>query len=259
MKFNNKNVYIGQGVKLGNNVKIADNVTIYDNVEIGDNTIISNDCIIGEPLNGYYSDPNSYTNPTTKIGSDSLIRSHTIIYADCSIGDSFSTGHRVTIREKSIIGNNCRIGTLSDLQGHLKIGNYCWLHSNVHVGQETQLGNFVFVYPYVIFTNDPHPPSSQIMGSTVDDYTQIAVSSVILPGVKIGKHCLIGAHTLVAKNVKDNQLIVGNPGKSIGETNQVISKETGLSHYPWPHNFSRGMPWEDIGYDIWLKLNENDK
>lgn len=258
MKFNNRNVNIGLNVTLGNNVKIGDNVTIYDNVIIEDNSVICNDCVIGEPIGNYYTDIQGYKNPPTRIGKNSLIRSHTIIYADCIIGNDFSTGHRVTIREKSVIGENCRIGTLSDLQGHLQIGDYCWLHSNVHVGQGTRLGNFVFVYPYVVFTNDPHPPSTHIVGAKIGDYSQIAVSSVILPGVQIGKHCLIGAHTLVAKNVADNQLVVGNPGKSVGDVTLIISRETGLSHYPWPYNFDRGMPWENIGYDNWLKSSEND-
>jgi len=257
MKFNNRNVNIGANVVLGENVKLGDNVTIYDNVIIGDNAIICNDCIIGEPLGSYYKEE-TYTNPVTRIGSDCLIRSHTIIYADCVIGDHFSTGHRVTIREKSNIGNNCRIGTLSDLQGNLKIGDYCWLHSNVHVGQKTELGNFVFVYPYVVFTNDPHPPSLVCLGSKIGDYSQVAVSSTILPGVEIGKHVLVGANTLVSKNVSDYQLVVGNPGKPIGDVRALTSKDTGLSHYPWPYNFERGMPWEGIGYDKW-KETEYDR
>ncbi|MBO9674985.1 MAG: hypothetical protein J7577_16175 [Sphingobacteriaceae bacterium] len=258
MKFNNKNISLGLNVTLGNNVKIGDNVTIYDNVTIGDNTIICNNCIIGEPLGDYYFDE-SYQNPRTFIGENSLIRSHTIIYANNEIGDHFSTGHRVTIRENCVIGSNCRVGTLSDLQGNLKIGEYSWLHSNVHVGQGTEIGNFVFVYPYVIFTNDPHPPSSYIVGSKIGDYTQIAVSSVILPGVEIGSNCLIGASTLVSKKIGNNKLVVGNPGKIIGDVESIISKETGLSHYPWPYNFKRGMPWEDIGYDKWLKKQDYDK
>lgn len=251
MKFNNLNTFISPSAVIGSNVKIGDNTIIYDNVEIGDNTIISNDCVIGEPLSTYYEDPANYSNPKTVIGQDSLIRSHSIIYADSFFGSGFSTGHRVTIREKTIVGINCRVGTLSDIQGHSEFGNYCWLHSNVHIGQNSKIGNFVFIYPYVVFTNDPTPPSNICKGPTIGDYTQIAVGAIILPGVQIGEHCLIGAGAVVGKNIENEMLVLGNPAKEIKSVREIKSRETQTSHYPWPFNFERGMPWQDIGYEKW--------
>lgn len=255
MKFNKRNVYISPKAKIGKNVKIGDNTSIYDNVVISDNTIISNDCVIGEPLQDYYFN-NNYNNPETIIGANSLIRSHTIIYSGCKFGENFSTGHRVTIREFSIFGNNCRVGTISDIQGYVTFGNYCWLHSNVHIGQKSTIGNFVFIYPYVVFTNDPTPPSEICIGPTIGDYSQIAVFSVILPGVKIGKHCLVGAGSIVRKDVDDYQLVLGNPAKPIKNVKDIIDRNTGQSHYPWPYNFDRGMPWQGMNYDEWLRKQE---
>lgn len=255
MKFNNKNVFISPKAKIGNNVKIGDNTSIYDNVEIKDNCIIANDCIIGEPLNDYYYN-DQYINPTTIIGENALIRSHAIIYAGNNFGNDFSCGHRVTIRENTIFGNSCRIGTLCDIQGNSEFGNNCWLHSNVHIGQKSKIGNFVFIYPYVVFTNDPTPPSNICVGPSVGDYSQIAVFSVLLPGVKIGKHCLVGAGSIVSKNVEDFQLVLGNPAKQIKNVNDIKDRETGENHYPWPYRFERGMPWEGIGFDKWEEDNE---
>lgn len=255
MKFNNRNVEISPSASLGKNVRIGDNTSILDNVIIGDNTIICNNCVIGEPLNDYYFNE-QYSNPVTEIGKNSLIRSHTIIYGGCSIGDNFSTGHRVTIRENMKIGSHCRIGTLSDLQGSSEMGDYCWLHSSVHIGQHSKIGDFVFIYPYTVFTNDPHPPSNICIGPTVGDYTQIAVGVVLLPGVKLGKNVLVGAQSVVGKDVGDYQLVIGNPAKPIKDVRELIAKETGKSHYPWPYNFERGMPWKDIGYENWMRNNE---
>jgi acetyltransferase-like isoleucine patch superfamily enzyme len=252
MKFNNRNVVISTSAKIGLNVRIGDNTVIYDNVEIGDNTIICNDCIIGEPTNAYYTNEN-YNNPKTVIGENSMIRSHSIIYSDVSIGNDFSTGHRVTIREKTVIGNHCKIGTLSDIQGYCTIGDYCWFHSNVHIGQTSQIGNYVFIYPYVVLTNDPHPPSNICNGPTIKDFAQIAVGSIILPGIQVNEHALIAAHSVVSKDVEKYSLVAGNPAKFIKDVREVKSRETGLPHYPWPNSFKRGMPWEDLGFDKWLK------
>jgi acetyltransferase-like isoleucine patch superfamily enzyme len=250
MKFNNINQRISPKAVIGVNVKIGDNCAIYDNVFIGDNSIICNDCVIGEPLADFYSDPD-YQNPNTVIGNNSMIRSHSIIYAGCKFGDNFSSGHRVTIREFTQMGNNCRVGTLSDLQGHIQFGNHCWLHSNVHIGQKSTIGNYVFIYPYVVFTNDPTPPSNISIGPTVGDFSQIAVLSVLLPGVKIGKHCLIGAGSVVGKDVDDYQLMLGSPAKFIKDVRDIKSRETGEYHYPWPYRFDRGMPWQGTNFDDW--------
>lgn len=259
MKFNNRNVCISPKAKIGNNVKIGDNTVIYDNVVIGDNSIIANDCIIGEPLNDYYF-KEDYQNPETIIGEGALIRSHTIIYSGSVFGKNFSTGHRVTVREKSLFGDNCRLGTVTDIQGYVTFGNNCWLHSNVHIGQQSKIGNFVFIYPYVVLTNDPTPPSNICIGATIGDFSQIAVGTVLLPKTKIGKHSLVGAQSLVGGSYDDYALIAGNPGKFIKDIRELKSKETGESHYPWTYNFDRGMPWEKIGFEKWKTENgyEND-
>lgn len=255
MKFNNRNVFISPKAKIGNNVKIGDNSTIYDNVVLEDNVVICNDCVIGEPNAIYYSNDN-YINPTTVVKENSLIRSHSIIYCGSEFGSNFSTGHRVTIRENTFFGNNCRVGTLCDIQGESTFGNYCWLHSNVHIGQKSTIGNFVFIYPYVVFTNDPTPPSNICLGPTVGDYSQIAVFSVLLPGVKIGQHCLIGAGSVVGKNIPDNQLVIGSPARIIKDVSEIKSRETDEAHYPWPYRFERGMPWQGIGFEKWQNNNQ---
>lgn len=254
-KFNSLNVVISPIAKIGKNVRIGDNTIIYDNVEIGDNTIICNDCIIGEPLSEYYSNKEEYINPVTIIGEDSLIRSHTIIYAGNKIGNHFQTGHRVTVRENTNFGSHCSLGTLDDIQGYSTFGDYCHLHSNVHVGMRSTIGNYVFVYPYVVFTNDPTPPSNICIGPTVGDFSQIATGSILLPGVKIGKHCLIGAGSSVTKDIPDYQLVVGVPAKVVKDVREIIDRQTGEAHYPWPYRFSRNMPWNGIGFDEWQKNN----
>jgi UDP-3-O-[3-hydroxymyristoyl] glucosamine N-acyltransferase len=259
MKFTSANVYISPKAHIGENVKVGNNSIIYDNVFIGDNSIIANDCVIGEPNNDYYSNINAYENPSTFIGNNALIRSHSIIYSGCQIQEGFATGHRVTIRENSIFGKHCRIGTLSDIQGHVKFGDFCWLHSSVHIGQNSVVGNFVFIYPYVILTNDPHPPSNICKGPRIGDFSQIAVGSVILPDISIGKHCLIGAQSLVNRNVNDFELVSGNPARVLKDVRELKSKDTGKSHYPWPYNFERGMPWEGQVFDDWFIKSEYSK
>lgn len=258
MKFNNINVHISDKATIGENVKIGDNTSIYDNVHIGDNTIIAENCIIGEPQNAYYSDDN-YIQPKTIIGENSLVRSYSVIYAGSTFGKHFQTGHRVVIREETFIGDFCSVGTLADIQGYSRIGNYCRFQSNIVIAQYTTIGNFVFTYPYVILANDPCPPSLNVKGPEIDDFVQIATHAVILPGVKIGKHALIGASSTVSRDVQDFDFIMGTPGKRVCDVREIKSKDVDQTPmYPWPYRFDRGMPWEKIGFDNWNKINSDD-
>lgn len=257
-KFSGTNVRISPTAKIGKNVKIGDNTVIYDNVQIGDNTIICNDCVIGEPLNDYYLNMGTYVNPATVIGANSLIRSHIIIYADNVIGDFFQTGHSVTIREKVKIGSHCSFGTMCDIQGHATFGDYCRLHSNIHIGHNSFIGNYVWIYPFTIFNNDPTPPSETCVGPTIGDYTVITTRCTLLPGVKVGKHCVIGTGSTLGKDLNDYEIAIGSPAKKICDVRNapVINAQYDRAQYPWPLNFDRGMPWKDEGWEKWLKENE---
>ena len=248
---------ISEKAIIGENATIGANVIIYDNVEIGNNTIIGPNSLIGEPLASYYSKQN-YLNPCLTIGANSLIRSGTIIYAGSNIGNNFETGHRVTIRENTEIGQNCRIGTLSDIQGFCNIGNYVRLHSNVHIGQKCTIGNFVWIFPYAVLANDPYPPSNLLLGVTVEDFAIIAIKVVVLSGIKIGRDAVIGALSLVREDVASEAVVLGNPAKQICTIYDIKSKYDGSTPYPWRYHFERGMPWEGIGYEMWITSQKSE-
>lgn len=227
---------ISPKAKIGANVTIGPFTIVYDNVEICEGTFIGANCEIG------VSSSLSNGNPLV-IGKDSDIRSHSIFYEGSSFGENLVTGHRVTVRELTHAGKNFQIGTLSDIQGHCEIGDYVRTHSNVHIGQKSRIGNFVWIFPYVVLTNDPHPPSNVHKGCEIGDYSVIATMSVILPGVKIAKNVLIGAHSLVSKNVDENTVVAGSPGKIICEIGKIkLQDGTGRPAYPWTTHFHRGYP-----------------
>ncbi len=254
MKFNGRNIQVSSKARIGKNVSIGDNTIIYDGVDIGDNSVICNDCILGEPVNDFYYQ-NSYQNPKLIIGENALIRSHCIVYAGSTIGTNFTSGHRVIIRENTEIGDFCSIGTLSDIQGEVKIGDYCRLHSNVHLAQKTILGHFVFMYPYSIVTNDPHPPSEYLKGSCIGNYSIVGVHSIILPGIKIGENCFIGANSVVNRSIKDYTLVSGEAAQKKMDVRDIITRKG--RYYPWMYQYDKRMPWEGIGFELWKENNKD--
>jgi len=227
---------IDADAKLGSGVRVGAYTIIHGNVVIGDNCEIGSHCEIGVPSSLSDGSP-------LIIGSSSLIRSHSVFYEGSVFGEKLSTGHRVTVREHTKAGAGLQIGTLSDIQGHCEIGEYVKFHSNVHIGQHSTIGNYVWIFPYVVLTNDPHPPSNVMKGVTIEDFVAIATMTVILPGVTVKSGALVGAHSSVSKNVAADTVVAGSPAKFICETKAIKLKDgSGKSAYPWRRHFHRGYP-----------------
>lgn len=224
--------------QIGADVSIGAFSIVHDRVRIGAGTRIESHCEIGYPT------PLA-EDAELVIGENSLIRSHSIFYQGSSFGAQLVTGHRVTVREKTHAGLNLQIGTLSDLQGHCRIGDYVRLHSNVHIGQCSRIGDCVWIFPYVVLTNDPHPPSTLLSGVTVEEFAVIATMSVVLPGVTLGRGSLVAAHSSVNRDVEPDMVVGGSPAKPICPTEKIRLKDgSEQPAYPWRRHFHRGYPAE---------------
>lgn len=270
-----ENVTLGENIKIGENVVIksgciiGDNVVLEDGVFVDYNVIVRNyvtikaggnigvGCILGEYLADFYTNRESKNYPLT-IGQKSIIRSQTVIYANSIIGDNFQTGHHVTIRENSEIGNHVRIGTYSDIQGDCTIQDYVNIHSNVFIAQKSVIKKYAWLFPHVVLTNDPNPPSETELGIIVEEFAAVAARAVVLPGVVIGEGSLAGAGAVVTKDVEAGKVVVGNPAKVLCDTKQIRDNVTRTKVYPWKYTFDRGMPWQGIGYDKWVEKERGE-
>lgn len=241
--------YVSPGAKLEKNVEIGPFSIIHGNVVLGERTKVGAYCELGLPT------PLSDGTPLL-IGDDSLIRSHSVFYESSSFGVGLTTGHRVTVREKTIAGIGFQIGTSSEIQGDCSIGDYVRFQSNVFVGKKTTIGSFVWILPYVVLTNDPTPPSDFLIGCTIEDYASIAAASVVLPGVTVGHHSLVAAHACVTKNVFPYMVVAGVPAHVIGKASDIKLRDgSGKPAYPWTLHFNRGYPVSITAY--WETRKEN--
>ncbi len=236
---------VSRKAEIGENVTIGPYTIIDDYARIGDGTTIESHCHIA------YSTPLAEGMPLI-LGSGSLIRSHSIFYQGSCFGDKLVTGHRVTVRERVSAGINLQIGTLGDVQGDCKIGDYVRLHSSVFMGKYATIGDFVWLLPRVVLTHDPHPPSECIRGLTVEDFAVIASNAVILPGVRVGSHSLVAAHSLVNRDVPSHMVVAGVPARQLYRTSAIeLKNEPGVPAYPWPRHFHRGYP--EAVVNEWIK------
>lgn len=258
-----RNVVIKEGVILGENVTLEDdvmvdyNTIIRDNVVIKKGTYVGANCILGEYLYDFYQERVNQVHPLV-IGEQSLIRSNTIIYGDVEIGSFFQSGHRVTIRENVVIGEHTRIGTNSDIQNGVRIGSYVNIHSDVFISDKNVIKDYVWIFPKVMFTNDPTPPSNDMLGSVVNRFSVICAHSTIIPGTVIEEQVVVAAGAVIKGTARSGYLYAGVPAVPKKRLEQIKNHVTGENTYPWMKHFDRGMPWTKESFEQWLLESRNE-
>ncbi len=192
----------------------AKTAIIHPNVRLGKDCTVEDFVIIGVPPKGHESG-----DLETVIGDHAVIRSHTVIYAGNRIGSNFQTGNKTNIRELNEIGNDVSIGTLSVVEHHVKIGNGVRIHTQAFVPEFTILEDGCWIGPNVVLTNAKFPKSpdvkNELKGAIIKKNAKIGANATILPGLTIGENSLIGAGSVVTKDIDAHVIFGGNPAKYI--------------------------------------------
>lgn len=197
---------------------------IYNNVILGQNVEMGDFLIIGKPPLGKKDGELE-----TITGDNSIIRDHTIIYAGNKIGKNFQTGHHVVIRENNEIGDDVSIGTFGEIAFNVKIGNNVKFHSDCHIYEDTIIEDDARFNPgvYILNTKYPYRPGEKpiIEPVVVRKGAIIAARAILMPGIEIGKYSLVGAGSLVTKNVPKYAIVYGRPAIVKGDIRDLKNKD----------------------------------
>lgn len=124
-----------------------------------------------------------------------------------------------TILSKAVIGENCNICAHTLIENDVVIGNDVTVKSGVYIWDGTTIEDRVFIGPCVAFTNDKMPRSkvypSQLSKILIKHDASIGANATLLPGVTIGQFAMVGAGSVVTRDVPDYALVVGNPARII--------------------------------------------
>jgi acetyltransferase-like isoleucine patch superfamily enzyme len=141
---------------------------------------------------------------------------------NAKIGEGTSIWHFVHIRNGAKIGKNCNIGKGVYIDSEVIIGDNCKIQNFATIYKGVTIGKNVFIGPHVCFTNDIYPRSfiwneKKIVKTVVKDGASIGANATIIAGITIGKYAMIGAGSVVTKDVADFSLVTGNPAKAVGK------------------------------------------
>lgn len=217
-----QNVEVAEYAIIRKNVKIGENVIIHpfaiieEGVEIGSNVEIFSHAIVGKSPKG----PGLANKPSyqkyAKIGDYCVIGPNAVIYYGDEIGFNTLIGDGVSIRENCKIGDNCVIGRNVTMNFGVTIGNSCRVMDLTHITGRAIIENNVFIGPGVSSADDnkmgrgeDYNPSED-KGVHIKNGASIGEGCVLLPKITIGEHSIIGAGTVVRKNIRENKMVIGN-------------------------------------------------
>ena len=148
-----------------------------------------------------------------------------------TIGDGTKIWHFSHIQSGAVIGKNCVLGQNVNVGNNVTIGNYCKIQNNVSIYEGVILEDYVFCGPSMVFTNilDPKCKYPQVgiefyIKTHIREGASIGANATIICGNTLGKHCMIGAGTVVTKDVPDYALVIGVPGKVVGWVSEAGKK-----------------------------------
>jgi UDP-2-acetamido-3-amino-2,3-dideoxy-glucuronate N-acetyltransferase len=118
------------------------------------------------------------------------------------------------------IGKNTQIGSYCEIKNDTTIGDFCRIQSYVSITRGVQIGSHVFLGPRVTILNDKYPTADKARSNSwtlekvvIEDGATIGGGAIILPGVKIGSYAVVGAGSVVTKNVPSGEIWMGNPAR----------------------------------------------
>lgn len=129
------------------------------------------------------------------------------------------------------VGDNTKIGTFVEIQKGAKIGRNCKISSHSFICEGVTIEDNVFIGHNVTFINDLYPRATNIDGSmqTDDDWhcittlvkqgAAIGSSATILCGITVGENSIIGAGSVVTKDVPPSVVVAGNPARVFRKVN----------------------------------------
>lgn len=134
-----------------------------------------------------------------------------------------------------VVGQDCNIGDHVFIESGVRIGDGVTIKNNALIWKGLHIEDYVFIGPSVVFTNDLRPRSPRmplikkqnpsesdwLVETRVEEGASVGANATIVAGVTLGEYCMVGAGSVVTKDVEPFTLVVGNPARPVGRVNEL--------------------------------------
>jgi acetyltransferase-like isoleucine patch superfamily enzyme len=231
------NCHIEAGAVVGDDCRIEHGALVGADSIIDANTIVGEYAILGKlPYRAAMSvfEENGEPLGGTHIGPECIIGATTIIYRGCTLENNVLAADQATIRERVTVGAYTILGRSACVENDTTVGKHCKLETGCYITAFSQVGDYVFIGPYAVTSNDNFLGRTQerlaaMRGPTINDGARIGANVTILPGIIIGSDSLIAAGSIVTRDVDAGVMVKGVPAKPAGEIPAAQSLENHIA------------------------------
>lgn len=215
-----ENFVAEENVVVGEQVRIGHNVVILADTSIGAGSVIADNSVIGRrparPAFGTLAVSDSL--PPCRLGERCVVGSSSVIYRGAALADDVFVADLVSIREDVEIGAFTIVGRGVYIENRVRVGHHTKLEANCYITGESEVGDYCFVAPGVITTNDNYLGRTKERfrhrkGCVLKSGARIGGGAVILPGITIHEDGLVAAGSVVTRDVAAGRVAIGLPAR----------------------------------------------
>ncbi len=148
------------------------------------------------------------------------------------LGDGTKVWMNAQVRSGAHVGEGCNIGKNVFVDAGVSIGSRVKIQNNVSVYAGVTIEDAVFVGPSAVFTNDMYPRATnddwEITPTLIKEGSSIGANATIVCGNTIGRFAMVGAGSVVTRDIRDHELVVGNPARFmawVDESGRITSRD----------------------------------
>ena len=144
------------------------------------------------------------------------------------IGEGTHVWQFTVVLPGAVIGRNCNIGANCFVENDVTFGDGVTIKNGVQVWDRMVIGDGVFIGPNATFTNDLNPRSRrgaankepELLPTVIGEGASIGANATIVCGIEIGRYAMIGAGSVVTKDVPEFSLVYGSPARVHGRVDE---------------------------------------
>jgi acetyltransferase-like isoleucine patch superfamily enzyme len=207
-------------VVLGARCTIGAGAVLHGGTQLAVGVRVEEHVVIGCPEHGY-AVRNVYpgAGEPTVVGEDVVLRSGAIVYAGVTIGAATVVGHHTLLRSRAAVGTDSQLGHNLTVERECRIGSGVRMSPGTHLTAATEVADGAFLGAGVRAVNDKHliwrdpEHQAELTPPRFCEGCKVGSGPTILPGITIGEYCLVGAGSVVTRDIPPHATAYGVPAR----------------------------------------------